>query len=206
MRCAVCYRGRAELYVCNGCAAGASMWDERFGDDEAIPVSRSQRARSQQRIDMLGIEQEQHLALMSDPVGSSNHDRRTRHWSVTFTAAERRQLSDTLPLWHWAYQRQQAMRALRIRRFWKRFPEAWTRIALQAFTDRISIKPPARKIPREILERIDAQETQERSKTSLPRTKQKRSKATAPQKSKRGILDALERIEAFERAQAQRAE
>jgi hypothetical protein len=206
MRCAVCYHGRAELYVCDDCAAGAAMWDERFGDDDAVPASLSRRVRSQQRIDMLGIEQEHHLALMSDPIGSPNHDQRARHWSVTFTAAEKRQFSEAciLPHWHWAYQRQQAMRVLRIRRFWKRFPEVWARIGLQAFTDRISIKPPARRIPREILERIEAQEPQERRKSALPRPKQKRPRAATPQerrKTRPRISDALERIEAFERAQ-----
>lgn len=201
MRCAVCYHGRADLYVCEDCATGAAMWDERFGDDDAVSASPSQRVRSQQLIDMLSIEQEQHLALMADPIGSPNHDMRARHWSLTFTGAENRRFREAniLPHWHWAYQRQQAMRALRIQRFWRRFPRIWARIGLQAFTDRISIKPPVRRIPREVLERIEAQERAQEQPRAVPTRPRRAKPRPAP---KRRISEALARIEAQESKQA----
>lgn len=178
MRCVVCYRGRTEMYVCEGCAAGASSWDERFGWDDAQSTSSSEvSAGTQARLNML-VNQDQARSIACMTNWGIDRERWRKNCDPRLTRRERERLAamSSLPPWHWAYQSQQRARARQPDLFWKAFGEMWAKIGLTAWTDQLSgtkrttLPPgrtrrspvkPERKIGKEVLARIVQQEEAE---------------------------------------------
>jgi hypothetical protein len=176
MRCAVCYHGRADLYVCEGCAFGASNWDARFGHDDERSVSAGMRAAAAQHDEgrqtehdhwraIVGVRnahehgpvREVRSAFLGEPDGSPRIRKLiTEHHRVDFSKndlAALRRVPISPGTFYTAVNRRQRQKSMFLR--WQRFAEVWPRIGLAVWTESLNPPPLPPRLGQELLRRIE---------------------------------------------------